>query len=409
MARRLNNWLSAYLTRVENTEPATRFHLWAAITMIGALVGRKCFLRVGPETIYPNLYTVLVGPSGVKKGTAIRYAHDLLSALGPEAVVMSPDATSPQQLYNVLERSQRQIVVDGKPTVHSSLFVIAYELSVFLPDTDPKRMADLCDLYDCRPTFSYETRTSGSNYIVNPCLSILGATAPSWIEDNLRMLAVGGGMTARILFIYADHKERHCPLTRMEDFDQKLTAQLIDDLADIAETCGEFSITEEAGKLFTDWYGWDDTSPYCQSRPMDERLHGFWNRVPVMVLKVAMILSLAESSSRVVEARHVSSAIKLILRVLPDMPKAFGSLGRNILGAQTAMVRKLVQQMGRAPKSTIMRALSMHLSEPDYQKVKMALIAEKSVIREWDQELKEEVLVSYELAQSLEGMKPAED
>lgn len=91
------------------------------------------------------------------------------------------------------------------------------------------------------------------------------------------------------------------------------------------------------------------------------------------------------------------------------MPKAFGSLGRNILGAQTAMVRKLVQQMGRAPKSTIMRALSMHLSEPDYQKVKMALIAEKSVIREWDQELKEEVLVSYELAQSLEGMKPAED
>ena len=55
-------------------------------------------------------------------------------------------------------------------------------------------------------------------------------------------LAVGGGITSRIVFVYSPKKDQHIPLTKMGEFDQKLVAELIHDLAVMNDMQGSFFI-----------------------------------------------------------------------------------------------------------------------------------------------------------------------
>ncbi|MCX8125552.1 MAG: YfjI family protein [Dehalococcoidia bacterium] len=398
MARKVENWLLSYLEMVRQTEPAQRFHAWSAITVVGALLGRKCYVRFGPEVISPNLFTILVGPPGIRKDPAINYATAMARDIGSDVLVMAPDAITKQQLFNVMERAQKTVIIDGRPLQHSTVLIVAEELVVFLEKDDPERLALLCKLYDNRPTFRYETKHSGNNYLVNPGLWILGATTPDWIENTLTQLAIGGGAAARMIFVFSDRKGMHIPLTKMPPFDHDLRERLLDDLAEIADLAGEFVMTDSGKEVYEKWYGeaqgsavWGN-SDYEKQRPDDLRLRGFWAKIPTMVCKVAMILSVMESSSKEIEGRHVAQAIKLFLQIVPDMPRAFGSLGRNVLGPQTEMVRAILRDVGMAKKSYIMRVLRMHINEHDYQRIKMTLLAEKFCIKSYDQS-GEEVLV----------------
>ena len=81
-SRYYNDFLSAYLAYTNNTEPPTSYHTWTALSMIAAALQRRVYIKWGYETIYPNMYIVLVGPSGkCRKGTAMNVGKDLLKDL----------------------------------------------------------------------------------------------------------------------------------------------------------------------------------------------------------------------------------------------------------------------------------------------------------------------------------------
>lgn len=114
MARQLENWLHSYLSMVNQTEPPQRFHLWSAITILGAQLGRKCTIQLGPEMFFPNLYCILIGPPGVRKGTAIKYATDLLADMQGQEACRAPDAVTKEQLIAEMEAAQESENIDGK-------------------------------------------------------------------------------------------------------------------------------------------------------------------------------------------------------------------------------------------------------------------------------------------------------
>ena len=64
MARALKDWIDSYLDFVDNSEPPQMFKLWCAISVIASALERKCYLSWGTLTFYPNIYIVLVAPSG---------------------------------------------------------------------------------------------------------------------------------------------------------------------------------------------------------------------------------------------------------------------------------------------------------------------------------------------------------
>ena len=79
--RILDSWIDNYLIYTDNSEPPRMFRLWSAISVIAAVLQRKCKLPWGTLTFYPNLYTVLVGPPA---DDSLRRVSGLAAHLGLE-------------------------------------------------------------------------------------------------------------------------------------------------------------------------------------------------------------------------------------------------------------------------------------------------------------------------------------
>jgi hypothetical protein len=400
MPRLLDNWLLSYLELVAGTEPPSRYHLWVAITIIGAMLGRKCEVKLGPETFFPNLYTILVGPPGVRKGTAIKYGQSILKEI--QKGTNAPDVVTKEQLIAEFELVQDSINVDGEMIVHSSMFVIAPELVNFIKENDYERLGYLCDLYDGRDEFIYKTKTSGNAHVVNPGLWILGATTPDWIELAMKQLGIGGGMTSRIICVYASTKGNHIPVTRMKPFDPVLRSKLITDLAEIRRMAGKFTVSKEADDTYSDWY----LHRYLETSIDDDRFGSYWERLPSMIIKTSMIVSASRREDRVITPVDVIQSIRMFEAIHPEMPQAFGGLGKNVLGSQTEMVRNILRDKGQAYKHEILHTLRMHISIFDYDRIRNTLLAERFCRRETCQEQKDEVLICLEpqrISENLNG------
>lgn len=384
--RQLTNWISSYLEMVKETEPAQRFHLWTAITIIAAMLGRKCTVQLGPELFFPNLYTILVGPPGIRKGTAIKYGELLVEELG--GAIAAPEVITKEALLGQFESVQEQVNINGNIFVHSSLFVIAPELVIFIKENDHERIGHLCRYYDGMSKLEYKTKTSGHNYIINPGLWILGATTPNWIEISMKQLGTGGGMTSRIIYVFADRKGQHIPATKLKPFDGQMKSKLVADLHSIKQMSGEFTFTETADAVFSDWY----TGRHKKTKIQDDRFKGYWSRLPSMVIKVAMVLSASKRETMTVNDKDVLHAINMFEHIHPEMPLAFGALGYNIRGPQTELVRALLREEGEATRSYILHTLRMHISVLDYTSIKDTLLAERSITRRFCEVQGEEVL-----------------
>src|SRR5574343_60743 len=120
--RKHPNWIRSYMDLVRHTEPPARYHIWVAITILAAAMSRRCEIHLGTETFFPNLYTVLVGPPGVRKGTAIRYGTRILDDVGIVKTIPAGRITGPA-FYIELENAREEIYTDQGMWIHHSLFV----------------------------------------------------------------------------------------------------------------------------------------------------------------------------------------------------------------------------------------------------------------------------------------------
>lgn len=375
MGRQTDNWIMSYLRLVNDTEPPIRYHTWTAITMLASLLGRKCEMEFGPEIIHPNLYTILTGPPGVRKGSAIKYGVSLLKELGG-SVMFTANVVTRQQFYGEIEACQAiDYLPSGEPFIHSSLFVVSDELVMFLEEKDTRRLADLCDLYDGKPVFEYKTKKSGHNYAVNPSLWILAGTTPNWIQVCMPQLAAGGGMTSRTIFVVAEKKGKHIPLTKMRSFDPVLTAKLVSDMAEIKAMCGRFTVHSAAATYYEEWY--EKVYPYLTGQVKDERLKSYVERLPLMVTKVAMVIAASKRDDMIVYDRDVAQAVQLFNDIQIDMHRAFGGFGTSVISAQTYMVKDMIRERGAVARSEILSRLDMHISNWDLSRIMETLLMSK--------------------------------
>lgn len=394
--RELDNWILSYLKMVDATEPSQRYHLWVAITIVAAMLARKCSVKLGPEEYFPNLYTILIGPPGVRKGTAIRYGVDLLQDVDSAGAAMAPDAVTKEQL--VMEMGMREEILfldSGKQLQHSSLFVIAPELVVFIKENDHERLGYLCQLYDGLDKFEYKTKTSKNVYINKPGLWILGATTPNWIEIAMKQLGIGGGMTSRTIFVYSRTKGQHIPATKLKPFDPELRGKLVADLGTIKQLAGQFYFSQAADDEYSKWY----EGKYRSTGVDDSRFASYWERLPSMVIKVAMVMCASRGDTMAIQAGDVVNSIRVFEKIHPDMPQSFGGLGQNIIGGQTEMVRVLLRERGTCTKQYIMSTLRHNINYWDYERIVRSLLAERFCSSHWDKDTGEQTLLCLEQRQ----------
>src|SRR5574340_536001 len=140
-SRKFSDFLTAYLEYTQHTEPPTNYHIWTALSTIAGALQRRVYLKWGFKYLYGNMYVVLIGPSGARKGTAMGIGKDLLQELSGVSI------TSESVTREALIRDMRECVATfmdpttQTPKYHCSITVLSEELSVFLGQSNIKFLA----------------------------------------------------------------------------------------------------------------------------------------------------------------------------------------------------------------------------------------------------------------------------
>jgi hypothetical protein len=356
--RKLDNWLEAYLEYNDNTEPPKIYHKWIAVSCVAAVLRRKCFLSWGSLLFYPNFYIVLVGPPGrCRKGTAMGPGFRLLSDLN---IKMAAESITREALIRELKDSSDSQVdlTTGKMCLHASLTIYSPELTVFLGYNNHQLMSDLTDWFDCRERWTYRTKNMGTDDIVGVWVNLIGATTPDLIQTALPLDAIGSGLTSRIIFVYADKKDKVCPAPFLTQEQMRLWTYLVQDLEQMSMVSGAFRVTSAFMERWTDWYIRADSKPPFT----DPRLAPYVERRPTHLFKLSMIMAMFrdKTMSRIIEEVDLLSAIDLLEETEGPMLSTFGGVGKN---AQAPLLNRIMVMISDRKSITRQDLLQMYLHD----------------------------------------------
>ena len=276
--------------------------------------------------IYPNMYVVLVGPSGkCRKGTAMGPGMRFIREMG---LKIAAESITREALIRELKQSNdTQVdVKTGDMFLHASLTIYSQELTVFLGYNNQALMADLTDWYDCRDTWTYRTKNMGTDEIIGVWVNLIGATTPELLQTTLPRDAIGGGLTSRIIFVFEYNKSKVTPADFQTKEERELQKTLLADLEKICIMSGEFKCTERFIEKYTQWY-----LAYSMGKPPfdDYRFAGYLERRPTHLRKICMILSASRSSEMVIDEVDFDRALEILEMTEKKMPYTFSGVGRS--------------------------------------------------------------------------------
>ncbi len=354
--RELEDWITGYLQYTEDTEPPRAYHAWVAVSCIAGALQRRVFLSWGIEKIYPNLYIILVGPSGrTRRSTALGIGQDIFEELN---IPMTAQAITREALIRKLADSTATYDMrqQGKIGYQAALTTFSSELAVFLGQTDIRFLALLTDWYDSLHSWKYETKHQGKDEIKNLCYNFLGTTAPEWITSMLPLEAIGGGFTARIIFVLEHNKAKLVPRQRFLKEHGILRTALVKDLQRIALLSGEVEFGREAEAAYIDWYTLQDQMLAKGLPPIkDRRFASYCERRQTHLRKLCLTMTASRGNSMKVSLKDFDRARALLELAEKNMPVVFGGLGSASTGQAAYAVLNYLGKVKTAKRSEIIR------------------------------------------------------
>lgn len=371
MSREVNDWLAGYLKYTEGSEPPRSYHTWVGLSLIAGALQRRVYLEWGFETIYPNIYVVLVGPSGkARKGVAIGIGKDLLGDVAGVTVVA--ESTTREALIRTMKDASATYNVpnSGKIVYHCSITVMSEELSVFLGQKDTKFLANLTDWYDSKDRWTYETVGRGKDYIQGVCCNFLGGTAPDWLQSMLPQEAIGGGFTSRVVFIVEETKGKTVSKHVLSAADVRLREALVNDLARINNLAGSFLFDKAGEKEYTDWYESYDKELAAGKYPVqDPRFAAYCERRATHLRKVSMLVSASRGDSLRITKEDIHRSLEILSKAEIKMHKTFGGVGKSKIAAETHAILEYIQKMGVVSRSDLLTKFHADLTIQDFRMV----------------------------------------
>jgi len=384
MSRKLEDWINAYIEYTTSSEPPTSYHIWCGLTVIAGALQRRVYLQQGLErTIYPNLYVILVGPSGrTRKGVALGIAKDLLSKIS--TISIAPESSSGREaLILAMKRASSTFTdpTDGKIKYHCALSAFSEELSVFLGQGDIKYLANLTDWYDSKDDWAYETIGRGRDAIQGVCFNMVGGTAPEWIQSMLPREAIGGGYTARVIFIVEEWKKKISPDHTLTVRELDLYEALEYDLNRIALLSGQFTFHPEAKKAYIDWYVSEDAKMRNGYTPVnDYRFTAYCERRTTHIRKVMMLLSVSRGDSLIIEKQDFDRALTFLLAAESQMAKTFGGLGQARHSDSTEKILEYIKMVKITTRKSLLSKFYRDVDSETLHRIESTL-SEMGVVR----------------------------
>lgn len=326
MARNLPDWIDGFMEMTDNSEPPTLFRKWAAISAIASALQRKVRLELGLSlTFYPNLYIVLVGPSATGKGTAMKFASDIIEQI--PTIRLSAQATSLQALIRRMKDTNLTDVniETGEQTYHSSLTIFSTEFTVFLGYHNQELIAALCEWYDCHNRWTYETIARKKEEVVGVWVNLFAGTTPDAIQASLPIESIGGGLTSRIIFVVEEKRGKLVIVPTKTEREIQLQQKLVYDLEAINQLSGVMQYTEGFLKIYSDWCKYADTHRPFQ----DKKFDGYCGRRRKHLITLSMVCCASHSDEMIITSADIERAIALLAEVEMKMGKVFKGMGRS--------------------------------------------------------------------------------
>ena len=368
------DFLSSYLKFVKGdtgTEAPEIYQKWVGLSIIAACLQRKTWLSWETD-IYPNLYVVLIGSSGCRKGTAMHPGRKLLAEMG---VVTSVESTTREALIevmsNILLSYNDPRFPDDPLCTHNSLTIFSPELSVFLGKDNSEFIFALTDWFDCLDPWSYMTKGRGLEEIHKVFVNMIGATTPELIQINLPQDAIGGGLTSRIIFIYSRPPRK--PVAFPTDpFDNKNNVDKIkEQLGRILILEGPFTASSEFKEIYGPWY---EKSFNKNIFEHTRQLEPYLTRRSLHLRKISMIASASRSDDMVLRGVDFNRALSFLEEAERYMASTFAGYGRLDYSQFIPQVMAMIIEEKELYFSKIMARFSSDLNRGEIEDIVASLV-----------------------------------
>lgn len=320
-----DSFVHEYCKFTERQESPLPFHLWSALTVLSAALGRKCWLKKGYYVLYPNLFTVLVAGSALcRKSTAVNLAWGLLD--GIDSTLIFRGKITPEKLTEDIEAKQHQIEGSDE-IIGPNVLVAASELSVFLTKQSYGEpiIHLLTDLFDCPKEWDAKTKNKNSNLLRNVFVSILAATTPDGVAKGIPESALQEGFASRIMFIYCPSTDRSNAFPELSHDEEALAIRCKTMLHERAKLQGEFVLSAGAMSLYKEWYN----EIYKKSVPKDKRMEGFYGRKHDHVLRLGMLFAGSYGDREIIPG-DIDASITAVEWVEDNAKGAFQEIGASL-------------------------------------------------------------------------------
>ena len=340
-------WFGRYVDLMYPTTEATRgFHLAAGLTIAGAIVGRRIAVTNASESLFPNQYTILVGPTGSsRKGTTMKRAHRLPTYLDPAkpAIHQSPYAvvrnlgSGASVIKTLKENPNTLIVMEEATTLFNNMHRQGGEELL-------DRMIEAWDT----PDFIQDNVKNNPSVASAPFLSLIAGIQPGRLEDALGANEIESGLANRLGIFFG---VRRRILARAPKLNSATAHQLYREFFDAVMSYPEgtaLELSDEADAFWQTWY-----VQYSEYKGSEDEL-AMRIRHPEMTLKWALLFAISERA-QVITLEHLQSAIAVLDWMWEGVKRRLPTWGVSIDNKIEALIRQNLEDHGAMKRRDLQR------------------------------------------------------
>lgn len=321
------NFVNYLLQVTENTESPQEYWRWAALSCLSVILRDNVYVE-NPilGKVYPNMYIILYGGSGIRKGAPCQFVGKLISSIGNTKFI---NGRSSMQAV-VKELGMSYTTGNGHMISGASGVMYSEELSSFAV-SDPATIPLMVDLYDYHETWK-SNLVSWSSQLKNVCVSMLAGSNSDMFRAVYGEFAIRGGLLGRTLLINAEKSRKRISLFDMQNKGLYDLNPLVNHLRELTKVKGKIEANEDAIKEYNSWYY------SIPEEVMNDRI-GFGLRLGTHVLKIAIALSSARAGfDKRIEKCDIEEAIGLSSEVKKCYRSIIAGIGYSSESYQTSLV-----------------------------------------------------------------------
>lgn len=345
------NFFRLYRHICGESEVPEIYNFWAAVSLIAATVeDRVWYQKFKHEALFPNLYVIFVGPSGLGKGTAISNAVRLV-----ECSIMVNKYRGKVTSAHLIDHlgKPKQDEWGNKYYANPKLWLIMDELQNDV-SSNPKLVEEfvylMTELYTASNyKIQTGTRSTGEVSIDRPILNWLAGVTEDDLREILSARLIKNGFAARLCCVFGEYDfEKRLPRIKYPSDYEEVFKHLCLRLWMLQRTQGQIVMTPTAEAEVDKWY-------MKRPAPEEELLYSSWKRHHDLLLKFAMILALADGGPLVVQHVHIIQAKQMVGKIYA-FSEMLAQVGSETWDTKTINdVRRYLMRRGEAKLLTISR------------------------------------------------------